>query len=74
MPQDIKKKIMAAFHRSATIDAKKVQVEIKGNKVVLTGVVRSLLESDDAREAALLAPGVDSVENRLVVEEDELVY
>lgn len=74
MPQDIKKKIMAAFHRSATIDAKKVQVEIKGSKVVLTGVVRSLLESDDAREAALLAPGVDSVENRLVVEEDELVY
>jgi osmotically-inducible protein OsmY len=40
-PADLKDKISAAFLRSATLDAEKIQVEITGNKAILKGKVRS---------------------------------
>ncbi|WP_431200621.1 BON domain-containing protein [Mucilaginibacter sp. P25] len=45
-----------------------------GNKVVLTGKVRSLTESEDAEDVAWEAPGVRHVENKLTIEEPEFVY
>jgi osmotically-inducible protein OsmY len=69
-PENIKDKIEAAFTRSATIDAGKVSVNVDGSKVILKGSVRSMAEHDDAENAAWAAPGVTSVENDLVLEEE----
>lgn len=64
---DVKKKISAAFERSATIDANNIHVENVGSKVTLTGSVRSYAEKRDAESAAWNAPGVTMVENNLNV-------
>lgn len=73
-PKDIKHNIMAAFHRSATIDASKIEVFIKGGKVTLKGIVGSLVERKDAETAAWAAPGVTEVNNQLTVESDMIVH
>jgi osmotically-inducible protein OsmY len=65
---DIKEKIKAAFHRSATIDSGRVFVDVTGSLVTLHGVVRSFAEKDDAEKAAWSAPGVTAVESRLEIE------
>ncbi len=65
---DIGRKISAAFHRSASIDADRIKIEVLGNKVVLKGKVRSFAEKKDAEHAAWLAPGVSRVENNLDIE------
>lgn len=65
---EIKQKINAAFHRNATIDAEKINVETSGNKVVLTGKVRSWMEKNEAENTAWLAPGVERVENKIEIE------
>lgn len=72
-PIDIKRKIMHAFHRSATIDFENVNVETIGSKVILTGKVRSLAEKKDAERAAWLAPGVNFVDNRLKINTEAFV-
>lgn len=64
---EVKKDITAALERSATIDAAKIRVEHIGNKVTLSGTVRSYAEKRDAERAAWNAPGVSSVENELEV-------
>jgi osmotically-inducible protein OsmY len=71
---DIKDKISAALARHAVIDAEKIRVELAGNRVVLSGTVRSLAEKDDAEHAAWSAPGVSSVDNQLIVAVAELSY
>jgi osmotically-inducible protein OsmY/ferritin-like metal-binding protein YciE len=71
---DIKQKINAAFHRSATIDAGKVTVEVEGSKVTLTGKVRSFVEKEDAERAAWAAPGVISVVSKIEIEVPEFVF
>jgi len=71
---DIKQKINAAFHRSATVDSSKITADIIGHKVILNGKVRSFTEKDDAEYAAWSAPGVLSVESKLEVEEPEYAF
>lgn len=66
-PVDIKKKIEAAFLRSAEIDASRVKVESQDGKAVLTGNVRSWAEREEAQNAAWAAPGVTAVENLITV-------
>lgn len=73
-PFELEQKIRAAFQRHATIDAGKVNVSTIGNKVILTGKVRSLAESEDAEDVVWAAPGVYQVENKLAIEERELVF
>jgi osmotically-inducible protein OsmY len=66
-PTDIKHQINSAFHRSATINPGKINIETLGGKVVLTGVVGSWAEQREAEYLACSAPGVSSFENRLTV-------
>jgi osmotically-inducible protein OsmY len=73
-PSDIQKKITAAFHRSATIDAQNIKAEVAGSKVTLKGRVRSISEKEDAVNAAWAAPGVFSVDNQLEIGEPEFVF
>ena len=66
-PGDIQKSITEALHRIADIDAKRIHVESAGNRVVLTGNVRSWHEKDEAVRAAWAAPGVVAVDSLINV-------
>jgi osmotically-inducible protein OsmY len=70
---DIQQKIISAFHRHATMDAKQITTEVLGSKIYLYGKVRSLAEKEDAEYAVWSAPGVTYVENNLEIEEPEYV-
>lgn len=67
-PDDLKKKIDEAFKRTAELDAKNIQVEVDGGKVILRGKVRSWAEREAAAREAWSAPGVWAVENLIVVD------
>ena len=64
---DIKLKIAGALKRSAEIDAARINVQINGNEVTLTGKVHSWSEHEAAAETAWSAPGVTAVKNHICV-------
>jgi osmotically-inducible protein OsmY len=59
--------IYTAFERNYLLDARKIQVEATGNKVVLRGTVRNNDEREEAERVAWSAPGVYSVDNQIQV-------
>ncbi|MFZ6013212.1 MAG: BON domain-containing protein, partial [Bacteroidota bacterium] len=71
-PRDIKKKINAAFHRNATIDAGNIAVAVRGKEVELTGTVKSWAERKQAEDVALSMPGITGVINRLEIDSEIL--
>jgi osmotically-inducible protein OsmY len=66
-PAVVKNKIEEALKRLAEREARRIAVEVRGSKVVLSGKVHSFTEMNDAKWAAWSAPGVTSVENNLRV-------
>jgi osmotically-inducible protein OsmY len=66
-PSELKKKIEDALVRSAETDAQHITVEVQGSKVILSGTVRSWVEKREAERVAWSAPGITSVDNRIVI-------
>ncbi|HEY0682266.1 MAG TPA: BON domain-containing protein [Steroidobacter sp.] len=64
---DIRSKIHRAYQRHAAVDANKVNIDVSGSTVTLSGEVHSWHEKDDAENAAWAAPGVKVVHNHLSV-------
>jgi osmotically-inducible protein OsmY len=74
LPKELKQKVNSAFHRSATIDSEKINIEVLGSKVVLTGKVRSWAEKNDAENAVWAAQGVNKVENNLEIDMEVFAF
>jgi len=74
VPKELKQKVSSAFHRSATLDSEKIDIEVQGSKVILKGKVRSWAEKNDAENAVWAAPGVNKVENNLEIDMEVFAY
>ena len=68
MASKVEKKITDALARHAALDARQIHVTTSGTKVVLTGHVHSLDEDRTAKVAAWSAPGVQHVEDHIVIQ------
>jgi osmotically-inducible protein OsmY len=71
---DIRKDIFAAFHRSATVDAGSILIDVSHGRVTLLGKVRSWAEKIEAENSAWKAPGVAEVINKIEVDNEMLVW
>jgi osmotically-inducible protein OsmY len=63
----VKSHIEAALVRNAHLDAERVRVDVRGERVILRGTVQSWLEREEAERAAWASPGVGEVDNELIV-------
>jgi len=64
---DAEERIKNALIRNAQIDANTIDARVSGNKVTLTGTVRSWAEKQQAGQAAWASPHVTEVENHIIV-------
>jgi osmotically-inducible protein OsmY len=61
------KDVVAALHRTADLDARRISVKVNADVVELTGSVGSWVEREAAEQAASSAPGIARVENHILV-------
>ena len=67
-PVDLRRKLNAALHRYARVEAEGIHADVEGSRVVLRGKVHSWAERDIVQDAAWAAPGVAEVDNLLTIE------
>jgi len=63
----VKLRIEDSLKRHALLDARQIEVETVGPRVILRGHVRSIAERDEAVRAAWAEPGVREVENHIKI-------
>jgi osmotically-inducible protein OsmY len=59
--------ILDALRREAAVNADGIDVSVSGTTVTLTGRVHSWYERESVERAAMHAPGITRVDNRLEV-------
>ena len=64
----VEQEIASAFGRQASLDARRIHVDVHDSTAVLSGHVHSLDELRSARKAAYAAPGITHVESHLTIE------
>jgi osmotically-inducible protein OsmY len=64
-PADVKRQIARALHREADVNARGIDVHVAGNTATLRGRVHTLHEREAAEQAAMHAPGIAHVDNRI---------
>jgi osmotically-inducible protein OsmY len=64
---EVKQDIEQALVRNARTDARNIQVEVEGRKVILRGRVPSFAEKEAAELTAWAEPGVTEIENQIAV-------
>jgi osmotically-inducible protein OsmY len=67
LDEDVKDNIEDAFQRNAVLDARRITVETRGDKVILRGSVHSWLEREQVQQAAWAAPGVSEIESHITI-------
>jgi osmotically-inducible protein OsmY len=65
--RDMKREIVRALHRDAEANARAIEVHVFGDVVRLTGEVQSWHEREAAERAAMHAPGITQVDNRITI-------
>jgi osmotically-inducible protein OsmY len=68
--RDVHKRIVSALHRTAAVEAARIDVHVSDGVARLTGKVQSWTERQAAAHAAAAAPGIIMVDNQLIVEPD----
>lgn len=63
----VKNKIEEALKRNAQVDANRINVDVNGREVILSGFVRSWAEREEAEHTAWAAPGVTNVDDQLAI-------
>ena len=66
-PEEVRARIEEALERSAELDARRIRVEARDGKVILSGTVRSWVEREEAERAAWATKGVSDLENRITI-------
>jgi osmotically-inducible protein OsmY len=69
-PREVSAAIQSALVRVAELAAAQIEVEVRGDTVILRGRARSWIERRDARRAAWAVAGVTKVEDRIAVGDD----
>ncbi|MGI5214508.1 BON domain-containing protein [Plantactinospora sp. CA-290183] len=67
VPDEIADRIRSALMRSVETDAEGIDIQARGDTVILAGGVRSWLEREEAERVAWSAPGVARVDNHITV-------
>lgn len=65
--RDLHKRIVAALHRNADLDARNIRVTVADDVVTLNGTVGTWLQREAAEHGAASAPGIRRVDNQVVV-------
>lgn len=66
--RDLQKRIVDALHRDADLDASNIFVSVDDAIVQLRGTVPTWAQREAAERTAASAPGISSIDNRIVVE------
>jgi osmotically-inducible protein OsmY len=66
-PSEVERRVAEAIRRMADLDARSIWAETTNGTVHLRGTVHSFYERKLAEESAKAAPGVQQVENHIVV-------
>ena len=65
--------IESALRRDSTINDDDINVEVAGSGVILSGSVKTWYQRNEAEKIAWNAAGIETVDNELVVENDQVV-